>query len=72
MPQQMVQDPSVTEVGLAEARMELSTIVNRTAFGGEKFVVTSHGKPRAALIPIEDLERLLELEYQLKAEATPT
>ena len=46
----------------AGARSQFSEIVNRTAFGGERFVVTRRGKPLAALVTIEDLALLEELE----------
>ena len=46
----------------AGARAQFSEIVNRTAFGGERVVVTRRGKPLAALVPIEDLALLEELE----------
>ncbi|HVA84373.1 MAG TPA: type II toxin-antitoxin system Phd/YefM family antitoxin [Candidatus Binataceae bacterium] len=46
----------------AGARSQFSEIVNRTAFGGERVVVTRRGKPLAALVPIEDLALLEELE----------
>ena len=64
---QEMRDPSVAQIGLAEVRPELTTIVNRTAFGGERFVLTSHGKPRAALVSMADLQRLLDMDYLIKA-----
>ena len=45
----------------AGARSQFSEIVNRTAFGGERVVVTRRGKPLAALVPIDDLALLEEL-----------
>ena len=46
----------------AKAREEFSELVNRTAYGKERHVVTRHGKALVALVPIEDLELLEELE----------
>lgn len=46
-------------VSVTEFKQNLSSIINRAAFGGERIVLLSHGKERAALISIEDL-RLLE------------
>ena len=46
----------------ASARSQFSEIVNRTAFGGERVVVTRRGKALAALVPIGDLALLEELE----------
>lgn len=39
--------------------------MKRTAYGGERFVMEFRGKPRAALISIEDLERLQSLDNTL-------
>lgn len=46
----------------AGARSQFSEIVDRAAFGGERVVVTRRGKPLAALVTIEDLALLEELE----------
>jgi prevent-host-death family protein len=52
----------MTDVGIAEARRDLSAIINRVVYGGERIILTSRGKPKAAIISIEDLLRLEELE----------
>ena len=39
-----------------------STTVNRVAFGGERVVLTRHGRRVAAVVPIADLELLEQLE----------
>ena len=39
-----------------------SSTVNRAAFGGERVVLTRHGKRVAAVVPIADLELLESLE----------
>jgi prevent-host-death family protein len=49
------------EVSVAEAKMLLSSLLNEVAFGGRRIVVLSRGKPKAALIGIEDLGRLESL-----------
>ena len=49
-------------VGIAEIKRSISTIVNRVAFGRERIVLTSRGKPKAALVSIEDLQKLESLE----------
>jgi prevent-host-death family protein len=49
-------------VGIAEVKRKISTIVNRVAFGQERIVLTSRGKPKAALVSIEDLQKLEALE----------
>jgi len=49
-------------VGIAEIKRDISTIVNRVTFGRERIVLTSRGKPKAALVSIEDLQKLETLE----------
>lgn len=45
-------------VSIAQAKRELSKLVNRAAFGHEIIVLTSRGKPKAVLLGLEDFERL--------------
>jgi|SRR5437879_1037814 prevent-host-death family protein len=50
------------EVPVTQARAELAELINRVVYGGERVVVTRHGKPLVALVSAADLERLQELE----------
>lgn len=50
---------------LTSARAGLSELVNRAAFGKERVVLTRHGKPVGALVPIEDLDLLQVLEDRM-------
>lgn len=52
----------MNERRISEARESFSTTVNRVTFGGERVVLTKHGKRVAAVVPIEDLELLESLE----------
>jgi prevent-host-death family protein len=45
-------------VGIAQAKRELSALVRRVSRSGQRILLMSHGKPQAALVSIEDLERL--------------
>ena len=45
-------------VSLAEARDHLSVLVNDAAHGGHRIVLSSRGRPKAALIGMDDLRRL--------------
>lgn len=48
----------------AEARKQMAELLNRAAYGKERFVVTRHGKELVAIVPLEDvtlLERLRSL-----------
>ena len=46
------------QVSLAKARDRLSALVNDAAHGGQRIVLSSRGRPKAALIGMEDLDRL--------------
>jgi prevent-host-death family protein len=51
-------------VTTADVRKNMAELVNRAAYGGERFVVTRHGKELVAIVPLEDvtlLERLRSL-----------
>ena len=45
-------------VGIAQAKNDLSELVNRAAYGGERIVIASRGKPKAAVISMADLQKL--------------
>ena len=42
-------------VSLSAAKAQLSALVNRVAHGGETVVIQSHGRPKAALVPVGSL-----------------
>jgi prevent-host-death family protein len=48
------------EVPVTQARAEFADLVNRVVYGGERVVLTRHGKPIAALVSAADLGRLEE------------
>ncbi|MEV7086255.1 type II toxin-antitoxin system Phd/YefM family antitoxin [Streptomyces sp. NPDC093085] len=56
------------EIPVTQARAELADLINRVVYGGERVVVTRHGKPLVALVSAADLERL-ESEPEAVAEA---
>jgi len=39
----------------AEARKDLADVLNRAAYGKERFVVTRHGKELVAIVPLEEV-----------------
>ena len=47
-----------THVSVREARKQIADLLNRAAYGVERFVVERHGKPIAAIVCVEDLEFL--------------
>ncbi|MDF3291816.1 type II toxin-antitoxin system Phd/YefM family antitoxin [Streptomyces silvisoli] len=52
------------EVPVTQARAELAELINRVVYGGERVVVTRHGKPLVALVSAADLRRLEEGDEQ--------
>lgn len=60
------------EISTAETRKHMAELLNRAAYGGERFVVTRHGKELAAIVPLSDvtlLDRLRSLLDQKEFEA---
>jgi prevent-host-death family protein len=51
-----------------KAREQLSNVINRAAFGKESVVLTRRGKEIAAIVPIEDVKLLEELEDRVDLE----
>ncbi len=56
-------------VTATRARDEFGETLNRVAYGKERIVLSRRGKPLAALIPLEDLARLEELENRADVQA---
>lgn len=56
------------EIPVTQARAELAELINRVVYGGERVVVTRHGKPLVALVSAADLERLEAAASQTAAE----
>lgn len=56
-------------VSLGELRKEVGDVVNRATFAGERTAVTRHGKTVAAIVSVQDLELLDELERRVDLEA---
>ncbi|MGP3923371.1 type II toxin-antitoxin system Phd/YefM family antitoxin [Streptomyces sp. 8N616] len=50
------------EIPVTQARAELADLINRVVYGGERVVVTRHGKPLVALVSAADLQQLEESE----------
>ena len=59
----------MTNISTAEARNEFAEIINRASFGKERFVLTRRGKKLVAIVPVEDMELLEELEDRMDIEA---
>lgn len=50
-------------VSIAQAKNNLCKFVNDVAQKGEKIILTSRGKPKAAIITIDELKRLESISY---------
>jgi prevent-host-death family protein len=50
------------EVSLADAKKGFSELCNRVGYGRDTVVLTRRGKPLAAIVSVDDLERYLALE----------
>ena len=53
---------------LTQARARLTESVNRVSYRGERIVIQKHGRPVAALVPVEDLALIREIEDRIDLE----
>lgn len=58
----------LNKISTADARKKLANIVNRVAFGKEAFVLTRRGEALAALVSVEDLKLIQEIEERMDVE----
>jgi prevent-host-death family protein len=42
------------EIPVTEARAEFAELINRVGYGGERVIITRHGKPLVALVPADE------------------
>ena len=56
----------VKRVGIGQVKRDISELVNRVAFGGERIVLTSRGKPKAVLVSVQDYETLEQLSTEVR------
>ena len=59
----------MTRLSASTVREEFSETLNRVAYKGERIVLERRGKDVAALVPVEDLELLEQLEDRMDLEA---
>ena len=50
------------KISIADARKKFANIINRVAFRKESFILTRRGEALAALVSVEDLKLLQEME----------
>ena len=53
---------------LTQARARFTESVNRVTYRGERILIQKHGRPVAALVPVEDLALIRELEDRIDLE----
>ena len=51
-----------THISIGQVKRDISELINRVTYGHERIVLTSRGKPKAALVSMQDYERLLQSE----------
>jgi prevent-host-death family protein len=51
-----------TQVSIGQIKRDISELVNRVNYAGDRIILTSRGKPKAALVSMQDFERLLKSE----------
>ncbi|MEA3441390.1 MAG: type II toxin-antitoxin system Phd/YefM family antitoxin [Chloroflexota bacterium] len=54
----------VIKASIGQVKRDISELVNRVAYGGERVVLTSRGRPKAALVSIGDYDLLQKLGAQ--------
>ena len=55
----------LNKISAADARKKFATVINRVAYGKESFVLTRRGEALAAIVSMEDLKLLQEVEEQM-------
>ncbi len=46
-------------VSVGQVKRDISELINRVAYGGERIVLTSRGKPKAVIVSVSDYEQLM-------------
>jgi prevent-host-death family protein len=55
----------MTRLTASQLREDMATAINKVAFGGERIVLQRNNKDVAALVSVEDLNLLRELEDRM-------
>ena len=65
----MAQPSADNTTSIRDLRKNLSELLNRTKYAGERLIVTRRDRPVAALVPIEDIAVLQEIEQRVDLDA---
>jgi prevent-host-death family protein len=57
----------MSEIGIRELKIRASEILRQVKEDGQRYIVTRHGRPQAAIVPIEEVQS--EAVYQSKLSA---
>jgi antitoxin Phd len=63
-----LKEVTMSKITAVDARQQFADIVNRSAYAKERIVLTRRGKDLVAVVPIEDLELLEEIEDHIDLE----
>ncbi len=55
------------EVSIGQVKRDISDLVNRVAYQGERVILTSRGRPKAVLVSMEDYEKIQLAEQGVQA-----
>ena len=53
------------EVSIGQVKRDISELVNRVAYQGERIILTSRGRPKAVLVSLADYEKIQQAEQGL-------
>lgn len=56
-----------SQVSIGQVKRDISELVNRVNYAGDRIILTSRGKPKAVLVSMQDYERLLKSEGHVAA-----
>jgi prevent-host-death family protein len=62
-------DFQMKKIDTSQARQAFSDTLSQVAFGGDRIVLSRHGKDVAALIPMMDLELLQDCEEERRSKS---
>jgi prevent-host-death family protein len=52
-------------IPFSEARINLTDLVNKVAYGGKRIILTRKGRKLVAIVPLDDLDTIEALENKL-------
>jgi prevent-host-death family protein len=59
-------------LSIASARGRFASLINRVAYRGERVLLNRHGRLVAGVVPLSDIQRLLDLDLDHEHRTPPT